>query len=242
VIGMVNSRTGKWLLAVMMAILPWVAGAAEQPEGIQSLASIKQAAKAFLSEQTATMDGEVEVSIGRLDPRLRLRQCAQPLNGFWPKGARKIGNVTVGIRCDGAQSWSIYTRGKVSVFDNVVVASRPLGRGGVLGAADVELRREDLTGLSGGYFSQVAEVTGMELRRSVRVGTVLNRSMLKAPVLIRRGEKVTITADNGSVAVRMEGKALSAGAKGDVITVQNLSSGQRVEAEVVAPGRVKVRF
>lgn len=99
-----------------------------------------------------------------------------------------------------------------------------------------------MTRLSGGYFSSLDEVTGMEVRRSVRVGTVLNHSMVKAPILIKRGEKVSITAITGSVSVRMEGKALSAGARGDVIQVQNLSSGQRIEAVVVSPGVVQVRM
>jgi flagella basal body P-ring formation protein FlgA len=66
--------------------------------------------------------------------------------------------------------------------------------------------------------------------------------MVKAPILIRRGEKVSIIASTGTVTVRMEGKALEAGARGDVITVLNLSSKQKVEARVLAPGKVQVQM
>jgi flagella basal body P-ring formation protein FlgA len=193
-------------------------------------------------QETSSIKGDVEVSIDRLDPRLRLALCDQPLEGFWPKGARKMGSVSVGVRCNGSNTWSIYTRAKVAVFESVVVANRPLSRGESLDASDVELVREDLTRLSSGFYSQIEDVVGMEVRRPVRAGTVLGRGMVKAPILIHRGEKVSITASTGTVTVRMEGKALASGAKGDVITVMNLSSKHKIEATVAAPGVVKVRM
>jgi len=241
------SRQSGWnnvsrLIAVLLLTLsPGLAAAAESRE-IEPLASLKEAARAFLEQEAAQMQGEVEVRIGRLDPRLRLARCDQPLSGFWPNGGRKLGNVTVGVRCEGSASWSIYVRAKLSVFESVVVASRPLSRGSKVGPGDLELLREDVTRLTSGYYSAIEEVRGMEVRRSIRAGMVLNRSLVKAPILIKRGEKVTITAASGSVQVRMEGKALDAGARGELIEVLNLSSKQKVEAEVIAPGVVRVRM
>lgn len=237
---MVSKRAG-WTTLILLILLPLTVTAADAV-AVQSLESIREAASSFLRQEASSMQGDIEVSVARLDSRLRLPLCDQPLSGFWPKGGRKMGNVTVGIRCEGSSSWSIYTRAKVAVFETVVVASRPLSRGERLEQGDVELLREDLTRLSSGFYSQVEDVAGMEVRRSVRAGTVLNRSMVKAPILIHRGEKVSITASTSGVSVRMEGKALASGAKGDVITVLNLSSKHKIEATVVAPGLVQVRM
>jgi flagella basal body P-ring formation protein FlgA len=76
----------------------------------------------------------------------------------------------------------------------------------------------------------------------VKAGMVLTPALLKPQLLIKRGEKVTILADTGAVQVRMEGKALMDGARGQVIRVRNLSSKREVEAAVVAPGIVQVRL
>lgn len=231
----------RWMTTLLVLMLPLTLAAAESRE-VQSLASLKEAASRFLEQEATQMQGEVEVSVGRLDPRLRLAPCDQPLSGFWPRGGRKLGNVTVGIRCEGTASWSIYVRAKLSVYETVVVASRPLDRGSSLSPADVELLREDVTRLTSGYYSRIDDIVGMEVRRSVRAGMVLNRSLVKAPILIKRNEKVSITARTGSVEVRMEGKALDAGARGELIEVLNLSSKQKIEAEVIAVGVVRVRM
>lgn len=231
-------RINIWALLLLLPAVGMAAGAVT----IQPLSSIQEAAKQFLEEEAAMMQGEPEVSIGRIDPRLRLAQCDQPLAGFWPNGARKMGNVTVGVRCQGSVNWSVYVRARVALYDTVVVSSRPLSRGSRLGVDDVELMREDITRLGSGYFTTLEQVVGMEARHGVRAGMVLNRNLLKAPIVIRRGDKVSITASTGSVRVQMEGKALEAGAVGELIEVENLSSKQRLEAEVIGPGVVQVRM
>lgn len=228
--------------ALLLCIaLPAVGQTAPERE-VEPLDSLREAARAFLESEAAQMQGEIEVSIGRIDPRLRLARCDRPIEGFWPRGGRKMGSVTVGVRCDGEVSWSIYVRAKLAVYETVVATSRPLNRGGRVAASDVELLREDVTRLSSGYYTRTEDVVGMEVRRSVRAGMVLNRSLVKAPIMIKRGETVVIIADTGSVQVRMEGKALDAGAKGEIIEVLNRSSKQRLEAEVVSPGVVQVRM
>ena len=128
------------------------------------------------------------------------------------------------------------------VYETVAVAARPLSRGERLSAADIDLQRQDVSRLSGGYQNSVDEVVGMEVRRSVRAGMVLNRSVIRPPILVNRGERVSITAANGTVHVSMEGKALASGARGELIEVVNLSSRNKLEAEVIAPGVVRVRM
>jgi flagella basal body P-ring formation protein FlgA len=82
----------------------------------------------------------------------------------------------------------------------------------------------------------------MVLLRSVTAGMLLSTAMLKPAILIKRGEKVIISAESSSLQVKMEGLALQAGAKGELIEVKNLSSRQVIEAEVIAPGLVRVRM
>lgn len=228
-------------LLLLILLLPMAVIAMEE-QRIQSPQSIQEAVKSFLQQQAEQMKGEVELGVDSIDPRLRLTQCDGLLEAFWPKGGRRIGMVTVGLRCDGQAPWSIYVRGKLAVYESVAVAARPLGRGERLKVGDIDMQRLDVSRLSGGYHSRAQDVIGMEIRRSVRAGMVLDRSVVRPPLLVSRGDRVSITASNSRVQVSMEGKALGSGARGELIEVQNLSSRQKLEAEVVAPGVVRVRM
>jgi flagella basal body P-ring formation protein FlgA len=242
-----SERTGRfnplplaeWLIWLACALPPTVAHAAES---IEPLDSLREAVEGFLLQQSSELAGEVNVSVGRLDSRLRMPRCSQPLQPFWPAGGKRLGNVTVGLRCEAPKSWSLYVQAQVQQLAPVVVTGRPLSRGEVLGLQDVELVGHDLARLHSGYYGAPDEVAGMVMKRSVKAGMVLTPALLKPQLLIKRGEKVTILADTGAVQVRMEGKALMDGARGQVIRVRNLSSKREVEAAVVAPGIVQVRL
>jgi flagella basal body P-ring formation protein FlgA len=56
---------------------------------------------------------------------------------------------------------------------------------------------------------------------------------------VKKGNQVVILAQIGTLQVRMNGKALSNGAVGERIKVENNSSNRRIEATVIASGVVK---
>ena len=209
---------------------------------VQPLESIRDAVRLFAEANVDNTLGETVVKVGKLDRRLRLSKCEEPLEAYFPNNVKPLGNITVGIRCEGVKPWSLLVQTQIKQFIDVVVAARPLGRKLTLGSDDIKLLRTDISRLSSGYYGSLLEAKGMVLSRSVKAGTVLTTVMLKPAILIKRGEKVIIRAETGSIQVRMEGQALQAGAKGEMIEVKNLSSKQVIEAEVVSPGVVRVRM
>ena len=210
---------------------------------VQSLQSIRDAVQQFVEANVDHQQGETVVSVGKLDRRLRLARCEVPLQADFANSTRLLGNVTVAVRCEeGAKPWSLMVQARIQQYVDVVVAARSLGRNLKLTQDDIKLARTDISRINGGYYGTLAETRGMVLKRSVKAGTVLSTVMLKPAILIKRGEKVIIRAQTGSIEVRMEGQALQEGARGEVIEVKNLSSSQVIEAEVVSPGVVRVRM
>lgn len=209
---------------------------------LQSLQSIREAVQQFAESNVESSSGETVITVGKLDRRLRLTQCEQPLDVSFPSHVKTLGSTTVAVRCHGPKPWSLMVPTRIQQFIDVVVAARPLGRKLLLGTGDIRITRSDISMLSGGYYASLEEVYGMVMRRSVKAGTVLTSAMVKPAILIKRGEKVIINAQTGSVHVRMEGKALQEGARGELIKVKNLSSEQVIEAIVVSPGVVRVRM
>lgn len=208
---------------------------------IQSRDAILSSAKNYL--QAVVQDqhsGRIEVTMGHLDPRLRLTRCAQDLQAFQPSGARNSGRTSVGVRCPDASGWTIYVPAEISVFAKALVAARPLAKGVNLTPDDVTLVETDVSDMSQGYLTTPADIQGLVTRRPVAAGSVLSSVMVKAPILVKRGDRVRLVSGEGPIQVEMLGEAIEAAARGDRVRVRALDSKRVVEGWVVSASVVKM--
>ena len=60
------------------------------------------------------------------------------------------------------------------------------------------------------------------------------------PLVVQRNEPVTILYEVPGIVLTVRGKALEAGAVGDMINVLNVQSNRTVQATVIGPGRVSI--
>lgn len=226
------------LLLTLCAIGPTMAADGIE---IQSRASILSSAETYL--QSTVQDqhsGRIKVTLGNLDPRLRLTRCAQGLQAFQPSGARNSGRTSVGVRCPDASGWTIYVPAEISVFAKALVAARPLARGAGLTPGNVTLVETDVSRLGHGYLETPADIDGLVTRRPVAAGTVLTSAMIKAPLLVKRGDRVRLVSGEGPIQVEMLGEAIEAAARGDRVRVRALDSKRVVEGWVVSASVVKM--
>lgn len=179
--------------------------------------------------------------VGSLDSRLRLAACNHPIETQLNSPNALAQQVSVKVRCTAPSHWSLYVPVKVELFEQVVVAAKPLAKGTILEDHHLTQARVDVASSRGGYFEAPKGAIGMELRRPLRAGDTLTNQLLRAPKVINRGETVTLEASNRAIAVVTQAKALSHGRIGQTIRVQNLSSKRVVEATVKGPGRVTTR-
>jgi flagellar basal body P-ring formation protein FlgA len=207
----------------------------------QSPESILDAAREHLEQAArAQLTGRVEVQMGYLDPRLRLAQCAQPLETFQASGARPTGRTSVGVRCPDITGWTIYVAANVDIFGKALVTTRSLPRSADLAPGDVQLVETSLANLGAGYLNDSADIDGMVTRRPLPAGTALTPAMVKAPRLVRRGDRVTLVGGEGPIQVEMLGEAINDGARGERVRVRALNSQRIVEGWVVSASVVKV--
>jgi len=209
-------------------------------DAIQSHESIREAAHNYAKESATGYSVPPTVAVNRLDSRLRLPKCEQPLETFSPPAQRKLGRATVGVRCSGSKPWSLYVPVMVSLNSDVIVAARNLTRGAILSAADLTLEKKDIARLRGGFFEQPTEAIGKALKRNLQQGQVLHAQHIATPNTVKKGSKVIILANSKKIQVRMPGKALDNGTMGELIRVQNSHSKKELEATVVSPGVVRV--
>ncbi|WDI31543.1 flagellar basal body P-ring formation chaperone FlgA [Hyphococcus flavus] len=82
---------------------------------------------------------------------------------------------------------------------------------------------------------------GMELKRAVYAGKVITANDIGMPTLIDRNAIVMLEFERGPLLITTEGRALDAGAVGEMVRVMNLSSKIILTAEVVGPNKVITR-
>jgi flagella basal body P-ring formation protein FlgA len=83
-------------------------------------------------------------------------------------------------------------------------------------------------------------VIGKAARRPLRAGAAVTGRDVSAPVVIRAGDVITLSYDNGGVSLSLQAKALAAGAVGETISAQNVTSKKTVQAVVSGPGQALV--
>ncbi|MNJ67616.1 flagellar basal body P-ring biosynthesis protein FlgA [compost metagenome] len=124
----------------------------------------------------------------------------------------------------------------------LLVARHTLERDQTLGADDVHTRRQSASKHRQGFYGRVADIEGLSAKRRIRTGQVLTPQLLGAPLLVRRGQRVTIVATHDGIEASTLGEALSNGSAGDVIRVRNQSSEKVIETQVTGEGVVNSTF
>jgi flagella basal body P-ring formation protein FlgA len=136
---------------------------------------------------------------------------------------------------------SLIITAETAYFDTVAVAARPLRHGDLLTPDAVRFERREVTQALGRTFSRPEELEGLRMRTMIPAGRVVDRRLTEGVPLIRRGEMVTVLAEVGAITVSTQGKALSDGAAGAPIFVEN-GDRQKIQVQVVRAGVVKVIF
>jgi flagellar basal body P-ring formation protein FlgA len=222
----------------MTALL--LACSAVSAAGIQSVESIKAAAEKQVTSLLPPTRAKYFVTAGSLDPRLRLNECANQLEGVVPATGAHAAKVTVGVRCNAPTQWTVYVPVTVEIEAPILVLRRALARRSPVDPADVELQTRRLPGIESSFISDLGNLKGRRLKRSLPAGTPLTADVLVPDVLVRRGQQVTLLASSGPFEIRAQGQALSDGSEHQRIRVQNVTSRRIVEGVVENSSTVRV--
>lgn len=124
-----------------------------------------------------------------------------------------------------------------------VFLRRAVPRGATITRADVELQPLPVDSSHASSvlpLARLEDAIGKEASTSLRSGSLLTESNCLPPMLVRRGEEVTVAAGGGGVLVRLQAKARSNGRLGDIVPVETYDRRGRLMARVVGPRELAV--
>ncbi len=130
----------------------------------------------------------------------------------------------------------------VELWGDVVCAARNLSRNTILRADDLDTIQRNITMLGPDVITDPAQAAGLQLKTTMRPGAVFFKRLLKRPMIVKRGDMVTIVVHSGPLMVRAAGRVDMAGALGDMIMVKNMMSRKKIYARIVSAHEVEAVF
>ncbi|MGB5093479.1 MAG: flagellar basal body P-ring formation chaperone FlgA [Parvibaculum sp.] len=130
--------------------------------------------------------------------------------------------------------------GRVYPVVDVPVLTHDMQPGDLVKAQDIDWIKMPTSRVSQNIITSQDHLLGMSPRRPVRQGEALRLSDLSAPVVVEKGGLVDVLYSTGSLSLSARGRALQAGAIGDVITVLNTTSNRTIQGVVEAPNVVRI--
>jgi len=188
----------------------------------------------------ATADWSVEVELTAEQARAVV-ECGSKLTasgGAAPWTGEQPFELLLG---DGAQPAALQITAAVSLPPSIVVLKLALGRGTVLQEDDLELLPLPSGGREGEFFTTLEEAIGLETTQAVAAGQALSAAMVRPPLLVRRGEAVTVYVRARGVRVRTVARARGDGAEGETITVESMTDRKTYLVRVTGVQEVEVQ-
>jgi len=145
-------------------------------------------------------------------------------------------DASLEVPTGGGRRSTLRVSGLLVETSEAVVPIRAIMAGEVLKAADVMVERRPKTdGIA------IEDVLDFTARHALKPGQVIRAGDVMKRELVARNETVTIVYEAPGMVLSTRGKALDAGAKGDVINVVNIQSNRTIQGTITGPGRVNVK-
>lgn len=122
------------------------------------------------------------------------------------------------------------------IFAKVFAVRKPVTKGEGIQEEDLQIITENFSRWHDlqNTVTSIDSLQGMTIRRSIGSGTILRHIDFNKDYLVKKGSAVELISKRGSLEVRVKGKALESGSRGDLLKFQNAFSRKIVVAEVMS--------
>ena len=228
-----------WLMALLSLIASGAADAAEDLQSIEEIGELVRSELISAADEANLEQAVIDISMP--DGRLRLQNCpSSALRAKVASSTRLPGRASVEVSCEAEHRWKIYVQATVATKARIPVPRWNIPRNQQISLADIEYREITMTEPINGIIDREELVIGKIASRFLTAGEPLRTSHISTPLLVERGQNVTIRYRVGHLELTAAGTAQAAGHQGDWIRVRNTNSGTLVEGRVNADGSVLV--
>ena len=226
--------TMKHLIVVFIGFGHWAVCAQVQAQAQPASSTPKRASDPPVQQSADEIwEKAIEAAVGD-QPALEGRAF-----GLTLPEKRPVGRLSLSLRCD-APRWIGALQVLVSARRSHWVTTKALSQGTILAESDVVLTESDWASLSEDVVTELDQVLGRTLNRSVSAGQALGLNFVRQTAVIKTGEKIRVQMTGSNFTVSGDGVAMQQGVVGESLRAK-MASGQIVTGTVVRAGLIEVR-
>ncbi len=211
---------------------------------IVSAEQIAEAVRQFIEKSAPWNPEQMQIRPIRYDQAHKLCVGELTLQVIPPKHTDWLGAVPfrVNMLINGRIVKKTSVPTYIEVWQDVVLAVKPLGRNQPITRDDLDLKKMNIARVPGDAMVQIDQVLGRRANRAIAVNSVLRSDQIDLPPLVRKGDVVQVLAESPALRITTQGVAQENGAMGEYIEVLNTGSKKRIHAQVVDAKMVRVTF
>ncbi|MFZ1984881.1 MAG: flagellar basal body P-ring formation chaperone FlgA [Desulfatitalea sp.] len=130
----------------------------------------------------------------------------------------------------------------IEVWQEVVLAAKPLGRNQPITREDLQIQTMNLARVPSNAIVHVDQVLGRRANRAIAVNSVLRIDQVELPPIVRKGDVVQVLAESARLKITTQAVAQENGAIGQKIQVMNVGSKKNIHAQVIDAQTVRIDF
>ena len=119
------------------------------------------------------------------------------------------------------------------------VLTSDISRGQTIAESDIQFEKIAITNAER-LIANADNLIGMEARRPLTAGVPVRKSDVVSPMLIRKGDLISLVYSQKGIRLTHQGLAMASGANGDVIAVRNPRSNRELNAVVIAKDKALI--
>jgi len=208
----------------------------------ENLTSLKINAELFIKNNDLESPYPINIDIKPISKKLKLKKCGHPLDFEFNNLHKKSGHTLIKVSCHAPVKWRMNLPVTITLYQDVLVLKHPVIRSQSIDEEDVIVKKMNAKYLVRGYYTQIDQLRQLETRRDLKASTILSPSNLKAKLLIKSGQQVTLQLNYSGLAIKVSATALHSASKGQLIKVRNNNSLKIVEGIVKSAGVVQVNL
>jgi flagella basal body P-ring formation protein FlgA len=150
---------------------------------------------------------------------------------------RDLGDVQwkVTLLNGASSSKPMFVRAFARAWQNQIVIGKPLAYKAIIQESDVIERRTLADHLSDDPLVTKAQTVGQQAARDLKPGMIMTARMVDPVPLVKSGQYVTVTLNQGAVQIKTVAKAMEGGSFGQSIRVKNESTKDVFEVTLTGP-------
>ena len=204
-----------------------------------SIEDIHNTAKKFLEQHTHADPTDTEISLGKIDPRIKFIQCEKKLEAFFPQNTKKIGKITIGISCNGTIKWKLFIAARIERYENVWITKRSLSKSDTINLEDLVQQRVRVNSLRKSPMKNTQLIENTTPKRRIPAGSIIYESAI---CMVCSGDKVNVLANNSLINISIKGIALADAKLGESVKIRNTQSKRIFTAIVIGKHQLNVKL